>query len=462
MILRILNIILLFVAILLVAFAPEKYSYEFCCWILGLTLVSGVFNLRKSIQNNGLVHFNTFFIPSLILMNFLHAVFLYSSAGEIFSVFNFHYNHGIICYSIAVGFLAMQLYFLTYNCYSVYYKKKKTKKKSFYINDNIALLTQVLAFGSIAGIVIYSFFILDFQGGIEHIYPRLLVLVESVVMLSLLFSFYKLSDYNNSFKLKDILNANKLNVVLLGAFTLTLMYLGARGGLIFLLLFAASIYRDYIRQIGLFAKTVGVILFFFAFFIMSIMTLTRIGDVNFSTASPVEVVQKGIEILQESPQSIFILFTDFIVNNRNLYVGVDYPSTYGLLWGQSYVPYIFSPVPMGGTFFSELITGKPIDEVNTGAIITNLGGADYGLGTNLIGDLYMNLGLFGVLVGLFLLGKIVAYSEHTETIVGITTKHVLTAYSFFLPRACIFGWIDAFWFVLIGYGVLRFINRVKF
>ena len=102
-----------------------------------------------------------------------------------------------------------------------------------------------------------------------------------------------------------------------------------------------------------------------------------------------------------------------------------------------------------------MLTGLDMDSIHTGYILTDFAQADYGLGTNMIGDLYMNLSLVGVIVLLFILGGIVAKVEVPRSRYQFFILMALFANGIYLVRADIFSWITFLVFFVIFDWILR-------
>ena len=96
-----------------------------------------------------------------------------------------------------------------------------------------------------------------------------------------------------------------------------------------------------------------------------------------------------------------------------------------------------------------------MDEVRTGYILTRFSEATYGLGTNMVGDIYMNFSFIGVLVLMFLLGLLVARVEFPASKYALYAYMALFANCIYLVRADIFSWLTFFVFFLIFDWLMR-------
>ena len=127
----------------------------------------------------------------------------------------------------------------------------------------------------------------------------------------------------------------------------------------------------------------------------------------------------------------------------------------GIMMGTSYIQYLFVFLPMGGSYFTKMLTGLDMDEVRTGNILTRFSEATYGLGMNMVGDIYMNFSFIGVFVLMFLLGYFVARVEFPTSKYALFAYMALFANSIYLVRADIFSWLTFFVFFLIFDWLMR-------
>ena len=104
---------------------------------------------------------------------------------------------------------------------------------------------------------------------------------------------------------------------------------------------------------------------------------------------------------------------DLIVNNRNLYVIYDYVDKNGILWGISFLGPLLSVIPFLQSLVANAL-GIPYYLLASPAFTTYLEFGDYpplGLGSNIVADVYLAFGLFGVLISFYLLGRFIVYSR---------------------------------------------------
>jgi oligosaccharide repeat unit polymerase len=136
------------------------------------------------------------------------------------------------------------------------------------------------------------------------------------------------------------------------------------------------------------------------------------GVVIFYFISTVRIdsVSSGLnvnEFLSNSAGNSFFDFAkDLIINNRNLYVLVDFADTNGVTYGMTMLSSVLMLVPYAGTFVSESL-GIPMDFLYVAGFNTYLEfgfGSTFGLGGNMVADIYLSFGFVGVLIAFTLLG----------------------------------------------------------
>ena len=111
----------------------------------------------------------------------------------------------------------------------------------------------------------------------------------------------------------------------------------------------------------------------------------------------------------------------------------------GYLYGKSYFPILFSPLPGLPTLLTEFIIGKTPKELSTAQIITDREGILYGgLGTNAVGDMYMNWGLLGIIVSFILFGIAIRWLELSTNIYMQLAFLLTIALAIYFPRASLF------------------------
>jgi hypothetical protein len=439
---------LLFMLVSTVSFfmAPMTFSRPFCVWEMITFLLASFFFLQHKIRRNGIICFDTFFIPSFFLINYCHAVFIFPD-DKFLPPFLFPTNTDLISYALAVAQLGISFYMLG----NVFFEKEVPEHRRMKIDIPEMAVNRAAVVALVASFSVFCYVIvLRMAASFQHLYPRLMAMIVALIVLSWFFQAQHLEPGDDS--PKGLLRKNKLNILSTALFSISQLFVGSRGVvlfLVFMLLLVINTFYFKIRfKVLLPAILIGILG-------MAILGITRVSSYSVASADFGDMVKYGFEVVMESPNILWLLLTDFVVNAKTLYDSVDYVQLHGYMMGKSYIQYLFVFLPMGGTFFTKLLTGLDMDEVSTGVILTVFSDATYGLGTNMVGDLYMNFSYIGVLVMMFLLGILVAMVEFPETKYQFYVALALFAECIFLVRADIFTWITFFVFFLIFDWIMR-------
>ena len=428
------------------AFTPAEFSRQFCAIELVLLLVFGGIFLSHKIKRNGLICFDTFFVPTYILINYAHAVFIYPD-DQFLPAFLFSTRSEVIPYAIAVAQVGIAMYMLA----SVVFELPGTVRKDFkielpaWVANRAAYLSALAAFG----IAVFIFLINRVQEFI-HLYPRLMAAVMSLIALSWYYQAQLLEQNENG--IVALLKHNKLNIFATVLFCMSQLYTGSRSEVIFLFFMVILIINTYYVKIKFKVLLPGVIV---GVVLMGLLMVTRVSKYSLWQVSLVDSVTYGVKVIMESPNILWMLLTDFVVNAKPLYEAIDYAHLHGYLYGLSYFQYLFVFIPMGGSLFARFVTGQDLVDISSGIVLTYFSGATYGLGINMIGDLYVNLNIVGVCIMMFLLGFLMTRMESPKSKYQYFIYLSLFANCVFLVRADIFSWLNIFVFLFIFDWLLR-------
>lgn len=440
------TIIFALLSILGFAFSPEVFSRPFCVLEMVLFLIAGGAFLRHKVRRNGLICFDTFFIPTYLLINYAHAVFIYPD-DQYLPAFAFATHADVMPRALAVAQLGIAMYMLA----SVLFESRVKVKRDLKVEIPSRAVNRTAYLSVVAAMGVFAFvFVMNRVQAFTHIYPRLMAMIMTLLGLSWYYQAQLLETGERG--LHVLWSRNKLNILATLLFALSQLYIGSRSEvllLMFMILMVVNAYYVNIKfKVLLPTVIVGMIL-------MGILMITRVSKYSLLDVSLVDSVTFGVKTIWESPNILWMLLTDFVVNAKTLYEAIDYSQVHGYLYGQSYIQYLFVFLPMGGSFFTKLLTGLPIEDLSTGFILSHFAGSTYGLGTNMVGDLYLNLTIVGVCVLMFLLGWLLTWVEFPRSKYQYFIYLSLFANCVFLVRADIFSWITFFVFFFILDWLLR-------
>ena len=425
------NIFFCLFAALLVYGAPDTYNYEFCALILLVFLANVVYYfLTNKSETGNAAKFDFFFIFSYGMTNFIYPVF-YKPNNPNYTVFELPFNDNVISKSTAIAYLGFTFFALGISIY----KKNKAVKKN--------IKKEELPSFKINSLFIRSIFIVALLSFIGYVATGGLAVMQKIYAGGDGGDFTEVGVYsyfNNVFVICANLLAifvflvkDKLTKVVTFVFIivcgLMMLTTGSRTLILGLGLILIVSYGTFIRRISM--PTMMIFLVMGSFF-MTIIQATRSQE--FSKDSWSSSASKTVEI--ESP---FDIFNDLIINNRNLYVLVDFADRYQHTFFISTISDITSPIPGLFRYVSESMN-VPKELIFGGALPTFLEfgeNSTWGLGTNLVGETYAGFSYFGVTIIMFFLGFVIkkTYQASRYNINALIIHFLLVSHAIFFSRA---------------------------
>ncbi|MBQ3176010.1 MAG: oligosaccharide repeat unit polymerase [Bacteroidales bacterium] len=384
------HIISVIIALVLYYESPNDYSYSYCFLLHNLFLLYVVY-LQIRDKGKEVIGYNTLFTISYYFTNFVYPIFIYPIDPE-FSLFKFDFNHDVITKATALALVA-------YTCYGLGYSRVKNLYTSkFKLTQNASIFPSKVS-NNWRKLIVVAFIIFYLFGGFdmfEHTYqvsvskagliPRLMnIILFPLTIFSTIFILYD----------KSYVRQNKWYFVF-GIVSLALMTTGTRTLPLMLMSVVFYIFCN-TRKIS--RVSIFVIL------LMGVFLMSFVGQVRSSGI----LDAREFNIFEQSSVGYIEKMADLIINNRNLYVFYDYVQEHGINYGLTMLSTILSPIPFLQSVFVR-ITGIPDVLLNSATFSTflTLGSRpSLGLGTNLVGDVYLSFGLLGVVVLFYFLGYFV-------------------------------------------------------
>lgn len=184
---------------------------------------------------------------------------------------------------------------------------------------------------------------------------------------------------------------NWLVFTMIFVYLFLLILLGSRTIPLRILLLLLLLYNIYLYKLS---KKVVVLLIIFGSVALFAIGVIRNPSVALETST-----------MQVNP--ILKVGNELVINNRSLYVLMEQKDLYGINFGQTLLMYILSVIPFMQSIFL-YITGWSVSDISSAALVTELYFGDkpdkevVGLGTNIIGDIYLSFGIIGVILLMFL------------------------------------------------------------
>lgn len=432
---KILFTILFIESIFIFFFAPNHYEYRFNLFCVIQFVVSCiVFFLCK--RKNNYFDFDSIFILSYFFVMFFYPVFLYPIDPVRFFAFQYDFNESVISKSTALSLLGIHAYFLG----SVVYRPKQQKVlKEKRISPQLFSILAIISFIIYISLGGYAELKGLYKGEISNSssianYFYLFTCICIFAMLVVLF--------NNSF----IVNKRRLNVrslsyssvLFVAFFVLLILTTGSRTIPLQIVLIFLGLYTYLYKNLKVLPTFIYLLLGGLLMFSIMIIRSSDAVQIN----------------------SFADIVMDLVVNNRNSFIAVDYVDEKGISYGVSMLSNILAPIPFLQQIIYNLFDINP-DVGASSIIITRLtlGSSDskLGLGTNIIADIYMAFGLWGVMIMMFGLGYFISYLlvMAKRNVYALTSYAIMISYAVFLVRAEYFFFLRALTWCLVIINITR-------
>jgi len=444
------------VSILLYFFAPNEYSYKYCVLIFIVYLISSIWIIRRTVINKNYFNFHTLFLISFLFVNFIYPIFLYPVSPTYFSVFKKSFDETVITKATALAVLGSSSYILGVSiCLRKKYpppiqRKIKTEKLQYLLSYLVYFIFAVILCFTGKEIILGRF------GSTSTIPPGLLAIFQVTIGVAVILELGR-KKYNGSI-FSYIRRINKSILVLFFFYVFLFLYVGDRGPAIQIILITLCAFSLLVLPI----KWKGLIFIVLAgMLILTFIGYARSKNITASEAGVNNFISRGAAKFEVN--SVVDIGMDLIVNNRNLYVGYDYANKNGLSYGKSMIRYLFAPFPGIPGFTTYVLFDSTPNDLSSGTIITDISHSTYGLGSNIVIDLYMGFGLIGVVFFMFLLGFAVIKLQikaHQRIKFGYVIGYIfLVAYSIYLPRSTVF---EPLRHILWAIGLFYFLKEFAF
>lgn len=389
---RALSIILLIVSLLSYFFAPKTYSFDYCFWLHNLFLVSATLVFILDIRNEK-VGFNLLFSISFFFTNFVYPVYIYP-VDPYYSLFSFPFNEKVITKCTALAQVAYSMYACGYLW------RNKTENTSKSLNFDMAIGAKQMSTITLLIIIYFLAFLLF--GGLDYFedrYERGEMSSNMKVQYLMLF-FPSIIIF---FASTIFLCKNRKHIIqtysILSIIALILLSSGTRT---FPLIIFSTISIIYClrNKVSISLVIPGII--------FGILLMSFIGNIRHDGTLSSELFAN-----QASEIGVLDHFSDLFINSRNLYVLYDFVDNYSCTFGLTMVSPLLSPIPFAQKIFI-IITGVPYYFLNSASLSTFLELGDppaFGLGTNIVGDVYLSFGFIGILICFFALGRFIIYAR---------------------------------------------------
>lgn len=385
---NIMKYIIVLISLLLYLFAPNSYSWTYCMVVMAV-FISNYLLIYKNDHDIG---FNLFFAVAFWSVSFVFPVFVYPINND-YSLFRFGYNADVITKATSLSQFAYSLFsfgfLIRHNVKGIQVSSRANTSLS---EKNI----RALFFFSIA-----LFLVTTLSGGYKY-FSSLYNSDSSGVESSLIKYIFIILNLTVSLLCMSINSVEKNSLrygIVVYSLAVVFSYLiaGSRTfPIAVLLILSYIILRKRMRTWQyLFVIVAGVILF------------SLVGSIR-STG----VTAEGMIVEYSNDKEWYDYLLDMIVANRNLYDSYEYVQENSITYGLTFMGNVLAVIPFAQSIFCNLF-GIPGYALTSATFITYLmfgKEMPVGLGTHIVGDVYMGSGLIGIIVLFPLLGWIVSYS----------------------------------------------------
>ncbi len=376
--------------------APGKFSSVYCWGLLLLFIIEAVYVYIKDYHNEK-IGFNVLFTIAFFLVIYLYPIFIYPFFPD-FQILSIPiFNYDVITKCTALANLSFSCYCLGY----LYVVGSDKDKEQSNCEEKHFTFREVLTHGQLYLVMLFCAFLFALfiaTGGVTYfsnlytgndvaeaggIMGFVWVLFQTFILLLLLAN----------------LSCNSILAYIFVFFTVAiLLMVGTRtlpmNLLVVLFCFICKKYDFSLKKIGLIGLT------FCGLFGM--VGIIRGGGTAMDAA--------GGDAIAEKFRSVM----DFLVPNRDLYAIYDYVQENGCTYGVSSLGYLLSVIPFSQSVFIGL-SGIPEYMLRSERLTTFWEFGDkpdaWGLGTNIVGDVYLSFGFVGVVVLFLFLGYLIAKSR---------------------------------------------------
>lgn len=348
---------------------------------MGVYLASNILYFWKK---KNIVNFEFFFALAFFCACFL--TYFIVKEGEGFAYFTFSSNPSLVR-GIALAMVGYHCYLCGLLSIKTTYKSKKINIDSLRMSKNAAFWSNIIciltfcifiAFGGINVLYIYSG-----EASREGDYMGVLLYWILAYSVAAFANFSSMNFDTSKGVIANVFSFDKLFVINTLIITIFLLMSGYRSQAMQVILPLLICFSVFVKQIS--ARNVFVIL------ICGMMLMVIIG-----------MTRSGGEF--ESDLSYITYFRDFNAANSSLGFFIDEVERKGITGGSNYIPQVLSIVPYLQSIVSNFVDFDTFATPSSRYFTWNFD-SDSGLGTNIIADIYYTFGFVGVVVLMFILGR---------------------------------------------------------
>ncbi|MDY0781368.1 O-antigen polymerase [Tenacibaculum sp. IB213877] len=402
-------IISLIMAILLTPNINEEFNSSKVFILSLLAFVNVVFFwLTTNRYTRSWVNYNTLFLLGFLIVHF-QIPFLASLGVEPNRSSFIWINKNVVNFAVWMSLMALFFWELGYFLYRKLRKKRILKKITSY-NVNTKKIDFFLQFFFVLFIALVGkeFLSGSYDGGDNWGSGANYAFMLLRVLIYLRVIYFFINTRNFKITKKNIiflLIRNKRLFIVLSLYVLLFLLAGDRGPVMQILILLAVSYSIFQRKISFKAFFVSIIIGGVLF------TIIGMGRSRDTSQRSMSLFEEGYNKLIQSENTINPT-NELASSNRILFRAIDVvPDKHPYLLGTTFFNEVIGVVPFaGGTYLK--LTELPLMYTSSSYFFTVLGQGvhfSYGEGSEILGDIYINFGVIGVFIMMFLLGGWVSY-----------------------------------------------------
>lgn len=372
------------------------------------------------------------------------------------------WNSNLIVYSLLLSCLGLAAFLIGY--YSSAYRGKKTQNNAPRFFD-MNMMRKLMVLATFLIIVFkakdlisgnYSQEDLEKNAGGMSNYSSIFFVVVYFALLSL--SVYNCCLLKNH-SLKDFLGQFGYKSIICVLIYIALLTIGGSRSNVIIVLSSLVFAIFYIRniKIKLFYIIIGVAVFSY---VLSFIGITR----NLKGMSLSEKA-RAVESINLERKSIFSPTLEYAGSLETFNASLDYvPSKHDFLYGSFHVRNLVSAIPFSSRV-SRLFFDNRKQYHSSDFFITYIIQGEYytyGNGTSLNADLYLNYGVIGIVVGLFILGMVFRKTENNVLLENTPTFNYIVLFLFMMGYALPYsrnGFLAPINYIMFTYILLFFYKK---
>lgn len=354
------------------------------------------------------VNYNTLFLLGFLIVHF-QIPFLASIDIEPTRPSFIWINKSVVNYAVWLSAVSLLMWILGSLLYYNKARKQNVQKVAIYNIDTKKIDVFLTVFFVLFVLLVGQKFLggsydggKNWGVGANYVY----LILQVLIILRILYFFINTRHLKLSIKkiVRHIFR-NKVFVIILSIYFLIFLFSGDRGPILEILVLFAVAYSLYQGK------------FSFGIFIAAIvvggllLTIIGLGRSNDITKRDRGLFVQGYEKLINSDEA-FNPTNELASSNRLLFRAIDVvPDKHPYLYGTTFVTEIVGVFPFGANAFLS-ITQLPEMYKSSSYFFTIIGQGQfytYGEGSEILGDIYINFGFYGVLLLMFVLGYFIAF-----------------------------------------------------